>query len=86
MISCGLYGSHTSIHANIPQFDFSTSTAADKLTLSAALQVNIGNPLLMLLPHFDHGTRRLLALIVNSHSSVTKTSNKHITLDLVRGQ
>lgn len=74
------------VHADIPQFDFATATATYKLTLTTTLQVHICDPLLVLLPNFDHGSGGLLALVVDPNSPITESSDKNITFDLVRCQ
>jgi hypothetical protein len=77
---------YTSIHAKVPELDLATATAAYELALSASLEVDIVYPLFMLLPHFDHGSGRLLPLIVDSNSTVTETGNENVTFYLVRRQ
>lgn len=81
-----LNGLDTLIHPYIPQLHLTASTATDELSLTAALQVYVCNPLLVLFPDLDHGGCRLLALIVNTNGTITKPSNKDITFDLVRCQ
>jgi len=46
----------------------------------------VGNPLLVLLPDFDHGSGRLLSLIVNTDRTITEASDKDIAFDLIRCQ
>jgi hypothetical protein len=48
--------------------------------------MNVGDPLLVLFPNLDHGGGGLLALIIHSYGTITKTSDKHVSLDLIRGQ
>lgn len=74
------------VHAYVPQLDFTTSTAAHKLSLTATLQMYIGDPLLVLFPDLYHGGRRFLALVIHADRTITKTRNEHIALDLVRCQ
>lgn len=86
MVCCRLYGLHTAIHSYVPQLDFSASTAAHELSLTAALQVYICNPLLVFFPDLDHGSCRFLALVVHTNGTITETSNEDIAFDLVRCQ
>jgi hypothetical protein len=75
---------HTLVHANVPKLDLATAAAAHEFALTTSLQVHVGDPLLVLFPDFDHGSGRLLALVVNSNRTIAKTGYKDITLYLIR--
>jgi hypothetical protein len=81
-----LYRLNTAIHSDVPQFDFSASTATDELSLSATLQVDISDPLLVFLPDLYHSSRRLLALVVHTNGTVSKARNKYVSFNLIRSQ
>lgn len=86
MVCRRLYSLHTAIHSYVPQLDFSASTAADQLSLTAALQVHVRDPLLVFFPDLDHGSCGFLALIVYTNGTITETSNEDVAFDLVRRQ
>lgn len=71
------------VHPNIPQLDLAAAAAAHQLALSAALQMSVGDPLLVFLPHLDHGSGGFLALVVYTNGAVAEARNKNIALHLV---
>jgi hypothetical protein len=71
------------VHSQIPQSDFAVSTAGDQLSQTPSLHVHVGDPLLVIAPHFDHCRRRLHALVENSDGAVTESSHKDVACDLV---
>jgi len=77
---------HALIHAYIPKFDLTTATPTYEFALTATLQMDVGDPLSVLFPHFHHGSSRFLPLVIDSDSAITKTSNKNITFYLIRRQ
>jgi hypothetical protein len=86
MVRCGHDRLHALVHANVPKFDLATAAAAHEFALTTSLQVHVGDPLLVLFPDLDHGSSGLLALVVNSNSTIAKTGYKDITLYLIRGK
>lgn len=81
-----LNGLDTVVHADVPQFDLAIATCTDQLTLTTALEMDVSDPLLVLLPHFHHFALLLHALIVDAHCTVAEASGKHLTFDLVRSK
>jgi hypothetical protein len=86
MVRCCQDRLHTLIHTDVPQFDLATATAAHEFALTTSLQMHVGDPLLVLFPDLDHGSCRLLPLVVDSNSTITETGHEDITLYLIRGE
>lgn len=84
VIRRSLDGLYALVHADIPQLDLTISATAYELTLAAALQVHVGNPLLMLFPDFDHRRGWLLTLIVNANGAVAEACSEDVAFHLVR--
>lgn len=76
----------TAVHPNVPQLHFAAPAATDELSLSATLEMHVCNPLFVFFPNLHHGSCGLLARIVHADSSITKSCDKDVTLDLVRRQ
>lgn len=83
MIGRGLDGLHTAIHTKVPKFHFPTTTSAHELTLSTPLQVNIGDPLLVFFPDFDHCGGGFLTLIVHANGTVAEAGHEYVTFNLI---
>ncbi len=83
MVGCCLDCFYTAVHADVPELDFAAAAPADEFALSAALEVDVGDPLFVLFPDLDHGCGGLLALVVDADCSVAETSYKDIAFDLV---
>lgn len=79
----GQDGRERVVHAEIPQFHLAVAAARDELSQTAALHVDIGDPLFVLTPDLDHGCGRLQSLIEDTNGAVTKSSNKDVASYLV---
>ena len=86
VVCCRLDGFYTAVHSDVPQLHFSAPAAAHQLSLTAALQMYVRDPLLVFFPDLHHGSCRLLALIVHTNGTVAESSNEDVALNLVRGQ
>jgi len=86
MVGRRLYGFYAAVHSYVPQLHLAATTSAYKLALSAALQVDIGDPLFVFFPDFDHSSGGLLPLIVYADGAITEACNEHISFDLIRSQ
>lgn len=71
------------VHTEVPKADLTIATTRDELSEATALHMNVGDPLLVLTPDFDHGCSRLQSLIKDTNSTITKASNKDIASHLV---
>jgi len=84
VIARGLDGLNAAVHANVPELDFAIAAPGDKLALSAALEVHVGDPLFVLFPNLDHGSGRLLALVIDAHGAVAEAGDEDVAFDLIR--
>jgi hypothetical protein len=71
------------VHAKIPESNLAVAAAGNELAQAATLHMNICNPLFVFTPDLDHRSGRLQSLIEDSDGSVTESSNKDITSNLI---
>lgn len=74
------------IHTDVPEFYFAVTTTGDELALTSTLQMDVRDPLLVLLPDLDHGCCRFLALVVNADGAIAKACDENVAFDLVGGE
>jgi hypothetical protein len=86
MISRRLDGLDALVHSNVPQLDLTAAAAAHQLALSAALQMGVGNPLFVFLPHLNHSRSGFLPLVVYTNGTIAEARNKYIALHLIGSQ
>lgn len=85
-VLCCVDGGQGVVHTKIPESDLTVTATRDKFTQTATLHMNIGDPLLVFTPNFNHRSARLETLIEDTDRAITETSNEYVTSNLVRGQ
>ena len=71
------------VHTEIPKADLTIATPRDELSEATTLHMDVGDPLLVLTPDFDHRCSRLQSLIKDTNGAITKASNKYVASHLV---
>ena len=87
-ITCGTHGTDRSdrvVVSKVPESDFAISGSGDEFSIAAALHVDVGDPLGVVAPEFDHGKGWLKTLIKYSNTAVTESSDEDVPGNLIRG-
>lgn len=80
------HGVKRGILADIPKFDLPVATPTNQFSQTSSLHVNVGNPLLMFSPYFDHCHGRFQPLVKDTDRTIPIATNENIAGDLVRGE
>ena len=71
------------VFADVPELDLAVAAAADEFAETAALHVDVCDPLLVVAPAFDHGLLGPEALIEDADGAVAVAAHEHVTCDLI---
>lgn len=74
------------VGADIPELDLAAPATAHQLALPTALDVHVSDPVLVLLPHLNHGTGRFMALVKDTNGPITIAGDEKVALNLIRRQ
>ena len=79
------HGVQRGILADIPQFDLTVAASTDQFSQASSLHMNVGNPLLVFSPNFDHCHGGFQPLVEDPNRTIPIASDENIARDLVRG-
>ena len=85
-ILCGAHRAKRLVLADVPELDLAVAAAGDEFAETAALHVDVCDPLLVVAPAFDHGLLGAEALIEDTDGAVAVAAHEHVAGDLVRGE
>lgn len=74
------------IHANVPELDFTCCTSRYQLTHATSLHVRFYNPGFVFFPNLHHRVSRCQTAIVYPNCSIAETSYEDVASNLFRRQ